>query len=189
MNHVAAHSGSWDASPLRGEPPHILGVRVQRNMNAVASSWKREPFENGVAIPFELEIHKRQIGRIEKGLIPEEMEDKWFIYYEKPFLYLHRSWTGQPVYKLEFQESETGYFVKEAQYSYSLLKNQKGELVYQGKLAYFLVCNLLLGKSIPFPKPAGIEEPLPGVYQHHVSGTGYKEEVTESKKKWWQKWF
>ena len=26
MNHVAAHSGSWDASPLRGEPPHILGV-------------------------------------------------------------------------------------------------------------------------------------------------------------------
>jgi len=26
VNHVAAHTGSWDASPLRGEPPHILGV-------------------------------------------------------------------------------------------------------------------------------------------------------------------
>ena len=54
-------------------------------MKAVATSWKREPFEEGVAIPFELEIHKGQIERIENGLIPEEMEDKWFIYYEKHF--------------------------------------------------------------------------------------------------------
>ena len=27
MNYIAAHLGGWDALLLRGEPPHILGVR------------------------------------------------------------------------------------------------------------------------------------------------------------------
>lgn len=158
-------------------------------MKADATSWKRELFIEGVSIPFDLEIHKGQIERISKGLIPQEMEDKWFIYYEGPYLYLHRSWTGQPVYRIKFEKSETGYYVKEAFFSSDLVKSEKDDLEYQGKLAYFLVCNFLLGQNIPFPKPSGVNEPLPGVYQHHVSGTGYPEETTKPKKKWWQKWF
>ena len=39
---------------------------------------------------------------ISMGLIPQEMEDKWFIYYEAPWLYLHRSWTGYCIYKVRF---------------------------------------------------------------------------------------
>ena len=44
----------------------------------------------------------REFGRLSAGLIPREMEDKWFIYYEEPDLYLHRSWTGYCVYQVRF---------------------------------------------------------------------------------------
>jgi len=77
-------------------------------MNAEVTSWKRKPFTEGVSIPFHLEIQKGQIDHINKGLIPQEMEDKWFIYYEEPYLFLHRGWTGQPVYRVNFVESDTG---------------------------------------------------------------------------------
>ena len=108
-------------------------------MKANATSWKREPFKEGVPFPLNLEIHKGQIERISKGLIPEEMEDKWFIYFEEPYLYLHRSWTGQPVFKLKFSESPNGYTVSEALLSADIANGDKLEIEYQGKLAFFLV--------------------------------------------------
>jgi len=32
------------------------------------------------------------------GLVPEEIEDKWFIYWEDDTLFFHRSWTGNCIY-------------------------------------------------------------------------------------------
>ncbi len=157
-------------------------------MEAEATSWKREPFKKGVPIPLSLEIHKGQIERISKGLIPQEMEDKWFIYFEEPYLFLHRSWTGQPVFKLKFTESSTGYSVSEALLSADIASGNNGEVEYQSKLAFFLVSNLLLGKKLPFPIPSNYEAPLTGAYQHHISGSGYQEAPPQPKKKWWQIW-
>jgi hypothetical protein len=48
------------------------------------------------------------------GLVPQEMEDKWFIYYEAPWLYLHRSWTGYCIYKVRFEPDDAGVTVAEA---------------------------------------------------------------------------
>lgn len=155
---------------------------------AEATSWKREPFIDGVSIPFDLEIHKRQIEQISKGLIPQDMEDKWFIYYEKPYLYIHRSWTGQPVYRVEFEESGAGYYVKEALFSSHLINSENEDLEGQGKLAYFLVCNFLLGQSVPYPRHSGVDEPLPDVCRHKVSDNAHQDETTKPKKKWWNKW-
>ena len=157
-------------------------------MNAKADSWEREPFVDGVPIPLELSIHKGQIERINRGVIPEAMEDKWFIYFEEPYLYLHRSWTGQPVYRLKFDTIDNGYTVSEALLSSDLAEKMKDELDCQGQLACFLVSNLLLGKNIPFPKPANLKESMKGAYQHHISGTGYSEAKVQAKTKWWQMW-
>jgi hypothetical protein len=56
MNHVAAHSGSWDVSPLRGEPPHIPGVgrRRRRYMLSLESpEWSelKHAYGNASDIP------------------------------------------------------------------------------------------------------------------------------------------
>lgn len=42
--------------------------------------------------------------QIKQGVIPEQMEDKWFIYYTDGNLHFHRSWTGFTVYIVRFNE-------------------------------------------------------------------------------------
>jgi hypothetical protein len=43
-----------------------------------------------------------EFERIKRGVIPREMEDKWFVFYEEPWLYFHRSWTGACIYAVRF---------------------------------------------------------------------------------------
>ena len=43
-------------------------------------------------------------NRLMDGHIPENMEDKWFLYSEDNLLYICRSWTGYCMYKVHFLE-------------------------------------------------------------------------------------
>jgi hypothetical protein len=70
-------------------------------MTADKDSWKREPFTGGLPIPFQATFSPTELSRLRKGLIPKSMDDKWFIYFESPYLYLHRSWTGKLIYRVE----------------------------------------------------------------------------------------
>ena len=45
---------------------------------------------------------------IASGLVPEDMAEKWFIYYEEPWLYIHRSWTGFCIFMVRFEPIESG---------------------------------------------------------------------------------
>ena len=74
------------------EPPPVPKPRPDV---ATRTSWKTLPLpEARVAVDFTASCTKEEFQRIRRGLIPREMEDKWFIFYEEPWLYLHRSWTG-----------------------------------------------------------------------------------------------
>lgn len=42
------------------------------------------------------------------GSIPQEMEDKWFIYQEGNGIHFHRSWTGLQVWKCYFRPLDSG---------------------------------------------------------------------------------
>lgn len=42
---------------------------------------------------------------IKEGHKPQEMEDKWFMYYEDNHLFIHRSWTGYCIYIIDFSEN------------------------------------------------------------------------------------
>lgn len=69
-------------------------------MAVTRDRWKRIPFISGVPIPFEGAFSREEFDKIREGMVPEVMEDKWFAYFEKPHLFLHRSWTGHPVYRV-----------------------------------------------------------------------------------------
>ncbi|MBS1839926.1 MAG: hypothetical protein JSS69_09910 [Acidobacteria bacterium] len=161
-------------------------------MPAFASSWKREPFSSGTPIPFRALWSQDQFIKITQGLIPKTMEDKWFIYYETPHLFFHRSWTGKPVFRVMIVAGVNGYQVAEALAAMKLTSGPNENFVYEAKLLDFLVSNLLLGGCKPFPMPPGAEErTAPGVIQHAVSGTGYPQESQHSsmqKKPWWHFW-
>jgi len=38
------------------------------------------------------------------------MEDKWFTFYEEPWLHLHRSWSGFCIYQVQFELIATGSY-------------------------------------------------------------------------------
>ena len=42
------------------------------------------------------------MDHIRQGMIPEVMEDKWFIYWKDDALFFHRSWTGFCIYVVRF---------------------------------------------------------------------------------------
>jgi hypothetical protein len=157
-------------------------------MPASATSCKHEPFTEGVPLLYRSDFDAQQFARLKEGLIPRDMEDKWFIYFEEPHLFLHHSWTGKPVYRLTLKDVLNGAEVTEALWSKDLADASKLGSNYQVQLIDFLVSNLLLGLAKPFPVPPGLMESMPGAFQHHVSGTGYRESARKPKKPWWRIW-
>ena len=55
--------------------------------------------------PFTLESEE-EFEHIKRGIVPEEMEEKWFIYFEDDKLYFHRSWSGSLIFIATFTDFE-----------------------------------------------------------------------------------
>src|SRR5262245_24925706 len=81
---------------------------------ATRESRKHQP--PGPMIPFKYPetFSPEEYTVIRRGLIPREMEDKWFIFCEDEWLSFHRSWTGFCVYRLQFQQVDDQYRVTQA---------------------------------------------------------------------------
>ena len=76
------------------------------NNMATKESWQNVPINNPksvniseIAPDLKLFFSEEQYKMLHKGLIPKQMEDKWFIYFENDWLYFHRSWTGNGIFK------------------------------------------------------------------------------------------
>ncbi|MEH1781607.1 MAG: hypothetical protein V7L26_21335 [Nostoc sp.] len=71
---------------------------------AKRNDWKTEPMPStSTNITLEKVYSQEEFDQIAAGVIPEQMEDKWFIFYDTPWLYLHRSWTGFCIFKVRFE--------------------------------------------------------------------------------------
>ncbi len=46
-----------------------------------------------------------QLALMQHGLIPQRIEDKWFVFYEEHRLCFHRSWTGNCIYVVYFHDT------------------------------------------------------------------------------------
>jgi hypothetical protein len=63
--------------------------------NAQASDWNTQPLpEKFVEVKLDIKLNIKQSEAVIQGFIPEEMEEKWFCYFENNILYQYRSWTG-----------------------------------------------------------------------------------------------
>jgi len=148
-------------------------------------SWQTKAFGAVEPIPYQASFSAEEFERLKAGLIPAEMENKWFIYFEAPSLFLHRSWTGAGMYRIDFEPHEGGGRVRQA---WRAVGGAAEDADYAAKLLGFLVSNLLLGQNEPFPVLAG--EPDPAVVQHVMTGTGYPSVPVEPKRNrpWWKFW-
>ncbi|EGP45933.1 hypothetical protein [Achromobacter insuavis] len=72
--------------------------------DAHAASWKHLPApKKRATLPFDATYTADQYARLRQGRIPQEMEDKWFIYLDDGVLRFHRSWTGIWIYALRLE--------------------------------------------------------------------------------------
>ena len=154
-------------------------------MIATPDEWKCLSFGATAPFPYRARFNAAQFATIAQGLVPEAMEDKWFIYFAGGNLCFHRSWTGEAVYRLALAAEGDGFAVTQALCSVAVLENSTAE--YEAELVDFLIHNLMLGAEKPFPVPEGVTEPVPGIYQHVISGTGYAETIV-TRKPWWKFW-
>lgn len=82
---------------------------------ATKDSWKTVPMSScRINLPLELRLSGDELVRLKRGSIPEEMEDKWFVYHEDGWVYFHRSWTGFCIYQLRLVEDGDVYRCTEA---------------------------------------------------------------------------
>lgn len=73
---------------------------------AEKNSWKTSPMpEKYSKIKLKVQLTSKELEKLKKGHIPEEMEDKWFMYYQDGKLYCHRSWTGFCIYIVDIPEN------------------------------------------------------------------------------------
>lgn len=45
---------------------------------------------------------------IRQGLVPRDMDDRWFMFFENDSLHIFRSWTGYQIFALHFAEAPDG---------------------------------------------------------------------------------
>jgi hypothetical protein len=142
---------------------------------ASRTSWKTQPpppAEARERLPYERRFDAAEQQRLLRGLVPDQMEDKWFIFHEDGWLYFHRSWTGLCIYGVRLRPEGAGSAVEEAWVNRAPDQYARTDSDYDTRLLAYLVDRLLLGANdTPFPMPsrlAGTDKEA--AYQHHVVG-------------------
>lgn len=67
------------------------------------ADWDISPMpEKNAQFTIKRKFSDADINRLKKGHLPEEMEDRWFFYYEDGKAYFHRSWSGNCIFIVAF---------------------------------------------------------------------------------------
>ena len=121
--------------------------------------WQTEPMpETHAVIPFDRMYSRKEMEKIQRGLLPLEMEDKWFICFEDDTLRLHRSWTGFCVYQARFVEQPDGWVIDELLVNRDPEQYTATDNAYDAALFEYIVESLLLSNyRFPFPEKSNGE--------------------------------
>ena len=87
MARTGARPGDWTVTPLPGQ------------VSALAFTRRYAPPD---------------FRHLQRGVVPEVMEDRWFIVWHDDALWVHRSATGVCFYRLRFAPADGGFVVTEA---------------------------------------------------------------------------
>lgn len=140
---------------------------------ATRGSWQIKPMpEARATVPYARTFGKDEHVRMRRGLVPEQMEDKWFIFFEAPWLFLHRSWTGLCIYAVKLRAEGDGAVVEEAWANRAPDEYRETDAAHDAKMLAFLVDRLLLGLPAPFPIRQGVAPEKASLLVHHVVGYG-----------------
>jgi hypothetical protein len=150
-------------------------------MNATSASWKHlDPPAERENLSIEDVFADADAEQMTRGVIPQQMEDKWFIYFDDGWLRFHRSWTGAFIYALRMDGCPAGVRVVESWVNRDPEQYAGRDIAYDRKLVRFLIDALLLKKpNVAFPVPPNSSAAPTGVVQHSMVGRAYPESSSE----------
>jgi len=125
------------------------GKRTKAVINK--SGWKTQGFSKPSSINAGLRLTETQYARIRYGLMPEQMEDKWFAYFADGRICFHRSWTGAKIYEARIHKTDNDYVIPE------IIVERDAELYSNMddnedvRSFYFLIGRGLLGLDVEMP--------------------------------------
>jgi hypothetical protein len=134
---------------------------------AQKSDWQncKDMPEDNVVLSFEQEYSLEDYKRIQDGVVPRQMEDKWFIYFEDDKLYCHRSWTGICIYIVEFAVDEDVAKIKTITVNRDNEQYEKFDNDWDCRFAAYLISLLLLDNTVPYPKKEELDKDIAVVQQ------------------------
>jgi hypothetical protein len=143
---------------------------VMAPLVAGRESWKTLPLpERREPLQFDKLLSAADYQVIARGFIPQQMEDKWFVFLESDWLYVHRSWTGVCIYTLRLEAIGDGFRVAEAwvnrdtkQYAYLWPISRHTPEQFDVLALEWIIDCLLLGKDV--------EPPVQGESVQHCMG-------------------
>jgi hypothetical protein len=119
---------------------------------AKPSNWKTAPLpERQTAVTLDRSFTAEEINLIRQGLIPQEMEDKWFIYWQDNALHFHRSWTGNCIYVVQFAAEGEGYRMVSAAVNRDPEQYKETNDEHDRQMISYLIDVLLLRRPSAFP--------------------------------------
>lgn len=123
---------------------------------AVPTDWNTNPLpEQRTNIALDRVFSPNEMDRIRAGLIPDVMEDKWFIYWRDKALYLHRSWTGNCTYVVHFVSEGDAWRMVRAEVNRDYEQYQNTNDGYDAEMVSFLIDALLLRRPASHPGDDG----------------------------------
>lgn len=145
--------------------------RMPQRAPATRESWRNKPFPaQREPLPFDGRFEGDEVHRLTQGLVPEGVEDKWFIFYEEGWLYLHRAITGSCIYAVRLSVSDGAAVVDEAWVNADPGEYTATDRAWDLALLGFLVNDLLAGRPQEFPVRTSLPEDKQLNFQHTVVG-------------------
>lgn len=126
---------------------------------AKPADWKREALPSKrTTIRLDRTFLPQEMKCIRGGLVPEQMEDKWFIYWKDDTLFFHRSWTGFCIYVVHFAAAGDSYRMLEADVNRDPEQYSEASDERDVELISYLVDVLLLHQEPVFPSDESSSE-------------------------------
>ena len=119
---------------------------------AKPTDWKTQALPSKrTTIRLDQTFSPQEMKRIRRGLVPEQMEDKWFIYWKDDTLFFHRSWTGFCIYVVRFATDGDTYRMIEADVNRDPAQYKETSDERDAEKISYLVDVLLLHQEAVFP--------------------------------------
>lgn len=102
-----------------------------------------------VLILFDRRFTAEELEHVKLGVIPQEMEDHWSIFFEKGWLYFVRSWTGYCIYKVRVEQKNDTARITEGWVSRDPRQYGSTDAKYDSELLAEVIERVLLNPESP----------------------------------------